>query len=51
MDKSAEKVNSSSHVWIFEKSTAGRIGDLSGLDLARGPYFGDPCFTSNKRIL
>jgi len=42
MVKSAEKANFSSHVWIFGKRTAGRIGDLGRPDPARGPYFGDP---------
>jgi len=42
MVKSAEGANFSSHVWIFGKSTAGRIGDLGRPDPARGPYFGDP---------
>ena len=31
-----------SRVWIFVKSSKGRIGDLGGPDPACRPYFGDP---------
>jgi len=41
MVKSAEKVNSTSQVLIFGKSTAGQIEDIGMPDPAHGPYFGD----------
>ena len=30
-------------VCFFKESSAGQIKGLSGPDVARGPYFGDPC--------
>src|SRR5688572_6007806 len=33
-------------VCFFKESSAGQIKGLSGPDVARGPYFGDPCYNA-----
>src|SRR5688572_32264247 len=43
--------NFSNLVCFFKESSAGQIKGLSGPDVARGPYFGDPWFIVPSKVI